>query len=403
MNANDAPIDPPPARIRLRPGREKALLAGHPWLFAGGIASEEGSPEAALARVERADGRPVGIGFYSPRSQVRVRLLTTGDTPVDGRLLAVRLAEAAALRRALVPPDTDGYRILNAEGDGLPGWTVDRFGDVLVSQITVAGLDRLREMAYRELAAAFPDAILFHLGSTAARRGEGLPAEDEVVTGQLPPEVRFRESGLEFVAEIGGQKTGFYCDQRDNRRLVERLAAGRTVLDLFAHGAAFSIYALRGGAVRATAVESATRLLPVARRALLDNRLDAARFEGVAADVFADLRERTERYELVVCDPPPLVRRRAHLDAGARAYKDVNRLAFARVADGGLMLTFSCSGAVDARLFRQILFAAADEAGVRAQLLAPLAAGADHPVSIYHPEGEYLKGWLVRVAGRRAG
>jgi 23S rRNA (cytosine1962-C5)-methyltransferase len=391
------------AIVRLRPGREKPVVAGHPWLFSGAILREEApADDVALARVERSDGRPLGVGFYSPRSQVRVRMVTRDGGAVDRALFAARLADAVRLRRDLVPPATDGYRPVNAEGDALPGWTIDRFGDVLVSHVTVAGLERLRGEAYAALSAAAPAATIVHLGTSPARRAEGLAGEDVVVAGRLPETVELSEHGLVFRAEIGGQKTGFYCDQRENRRRVEGLAGGRTVLDLFAHSGAFSVYALRGGALSATAVESAPRLLEVARRTVAGNGLDAARFEPVAADVFADLRERTARYGIVVCDPPPLARRKAHVDAAARAYKDVNRLALQRVEPGGFLLTFSCSGSVDSKLFRQILFAAADEAGLAVQLLAPLAAGPDHPVSIYHPEGEYLKGWLARVAGPRS-
>src|SRR5690606_10725182 len=176
-----------------------------------------------------------------------------------------RLIAAAELRRTVLPPETDGYRLVNAEGDDLPGWTVDRFGDVLVSHVTVAGLERLRETAYGSLATLFPAAAILHLGSGPARRAEGLTGEDVVVAGELPGIVEFREHGLRFRAELGGQKTGFYCDQRENRRRIERLAGGRTLLDLFAHSGAFSVYALRGGAVAATAVESAPRLLESAR------------------------------------------------------------------------------------------------------------------------------------------
>lgn len=391
------------ARVRLRPGREKPILAGHPWLFSGAILREEApADDVALAQVEASDGRPLGVGFYSPRSQVRVRMLTRDGSAVDRALFAGRLADAVRLRRDLVPPDTDGYRLVNAEGDALPGWTIDRFGDVLVSHVTVAGLERLRGEAYAALSAAAPEATIVHLGTSPARRAEGLAGEDVVVAGRLPETVELSEHGLRFRAEIGGQKTGFYCDQRENRRRVEGLAGGRTVLDLFAHSGAFSVYALRGGALAATAVESAPRLLEIARRTVADNGLDAARFEPVAADVFADLRERTQRYGVVVCDPPPLARRKAHVDAAARAYKDVNRLALQRVEPGGYLLSFSCSGSVDAKLFRQILFAAADETALAVQLLEPLAAGPDHPVSIYHPEGEYLKGWLMRVVGPRS-
>jgi 23S rRNA (cytosine1962-C5)-methyltransferase len=393
--------------VRVKPGRDKALRHGHPWLFSGAIDRVEGDEEAPLARVVDAAGRPLGTGFWSPRSQIRVRLLAAPDETVDRRLFAARLAEALALRRAVLPADTTGWRVLNAEGDGVPGWTVDRFGETFVSQITVAGLEALRGEAYAALATAFPGADVLQSNAAPARRAEGLPAEDEVVAGDPPAEARFTESGLEFTADLAsGQKTGFYCDQRENRRLAERLAGGRAVLDLFAHSAAFGLYALRGGAERVVHVESSTKLIERGRRHYALNGLETAETEGrvewVRANVFEELRRRSDRFGLVVCDPPPLVRRRADLAAGARAYKDLNRLALGLLAPGGLLMTFTCSGAVDAKLFRQILFAAAVEARVRLALLAPLAAAPDHPVAVTHPEGEYLHGWLGMTQGPMA-
>jgi 23S rRNA (cytosine1962-C5)-methyltransferase len=326
---------------------------------------------------------------------------------VDRHLFAARLAEALALRRAVLPPDTTGWRVLNAEGDGVPGWTVDRFGDTFVSQITVAGLEALRDEAYAALATAFPGADVLQSNAAPARRGEGLPAEDEVVAGDPPADALFTESGLTFTADLAaGQKTGFYCDQRENRRLAERLAGGRGVLDLFAHSGAFGLYALRGGAERVVHVESSTKLIERGRRHYALNGLETAETEGrvewVRANVFEELRRRSDRFGMVVCDPPPLVRRRADLAAGARAYKDLNRLALGLLAPGGVLMTFTCSGAVDAKLFRQILFAAAVEARVRLALLAPLAAAPDHPVAVTHPEGEYLHGWLAMAQGPMA-
>jgi 23S rRNA (cytosine1962-C5)-methyltransferase len=321
-------------------------------------------------------------------------------TAADEAFFAARLREALGLRAAVVPAATTGYRVLNAEGDGVPGWTVDRYGDVLVSQITVAGLEALRGSCYPALAAAFPGAAILQANSTPARRAEGLPARDEVIAGDPPGEARFTESGLRFTADVAaGQKTGFYLDQRENRRLAERLAGGRSVLDLFAHSGAFGIYAVRGGAGRVVHVESSERLIDRGRSLYADNGLPAGRAEWLRGNVFEELRRRTDRFGMVVCDPPPLVRRRADLDAGARAYKDLNRLALGRLEPGGVLLTFTCSGAVDAKLFRQILFAAAVEAGVRLALLAPLAAAPDHPVAVTHPEGEYLHGWLAMARG----
>jgi 23S rRNA (cytosine1962-C5)-methyltransferase len=389
------------AVVHLKPGRDKAIREGHPWIFSGAVARRDGPEGAPLARVLDANGRPLGLGFHSPTSQIRVRMLGAGVESADRAFFGQRIAEAVTLRDAVLPPETTGYRVLNAEGDGLPGWTVDRFGDVLVSQMTVAGLEALREEAYAALSEAFPGLAILQANDVPSRRAEGLlVGGDEVIAGEPPAEASFLESGLRFTAELsGGQKTGFYCDQRENRRRVERLAGGRTVLDLFAHSGAFGLYALRGGATRVVHLESSTRLIARGLEHAARNGFDPDRLEWVKANVFEDLRERTEQYGMVVCDPPPLVRKRPDLDAAARAYKDLNRLALRRVAPGGFFLTFSCSGAVDTKLFRQVLFAAAVEAGVRVALLEPLAAAPDHPVAITHPQGEYLKGWLAMVRG----
>ncbi len=402
-------------RVTLSPGRERPIRDGHPWVFSGAIQSEHGDREAAVADVFAASGERLGAGLYSASSQIRVRMLASdpgrgssgqAGAGVDAAYFERRLRAADSWRQRLLPAGTTGYRLLNAEGDGIPGWTVDRFGPILVSQITSAGLEKLRGAAYEALGRLFPGAPILHLGDLAARREEGLPLVAEAIGGVLPPEAAFQESGLTFVAELeGGQKTGFYCDQRENRRLVESFARDRRVLDLFSHSGAFALYALRGRARTVTAVESAGRLNELGRRLLMENHLDPGRTEFVTADVFEDLRRRSERgesYDLVICDPPPLAKRRTHLDKAARAYKDLNRLALGRLAPGGLLLTFSCSGAIDSKLFRQILFAAAVEAGVDLALLAPLAAAVDHPVSVFHPQGEYLKGWLGVVRGRRA-
>jgi 23S rRNA (cytosine1962-C5)-methyltransferase len=398
----------PPAetRVWLRPGRDKAVREGHPWIFSGAVARREGPEDAPIARVFTAGGEPLGLGFHSPASQIRIRLLGAGVESPGRAFFAARLAEALALRQALLgadqgTPETTGYRLLNAEGDGVPGWTVDRFGDVLVSQVTVAGLEAVRGEAYAALLDLLPGSAILQVNGLPARRAEGLPDKvDETIAGEIPGEAPFTESGLAFTADLaGGQKTGFYCDQRENRRLAGTLAGGRTVLDLFAHSGAFGVYALRGGAEQVTHVESSPRLLERGMDQYRRNGLDTGRVEWVRANVFQDLRERTGSYGLVICDPPPLVRKRPDLDSAARAYKDLNRLALQRVAPGGFLLTFSCSGAVDTKLFRQIFFAAAVEAGVRVALLRPLAAAPDHPVAITHPQGEYLKGWLASVAG----
>ncbi len=306
-----------------------------------------------------------------------------------------------ALRREWIGPDTDGYRVVNAEGDGLPGWTVDRFGAVLVSQITVRTVFHLEAILHAVLAEQFPaSSIVLRLGGRF-REAEELERRVEMVQGSVPGPVEFHENGLICEADPwGGQKTGWYCDQRENRRLVRELAAGRRVLDLFAHAGGFGLNALSGGAAQVTWVETSGRLLATAQRLAERNGFDPARIEACQRDVFEDLRQRRERYGLVVCDPPPLARRREEVERASRAYKDLFRLALQRLELGGYLLAFSCSGAVDRRLFRQILFAAAAEAGVRVQLLRELGAGPDHPIDLAHPEGEYLKGALLFLRER---
>jgi 23S rRNA (cytosine1962-C5)-methyltransferase len=392
-------------RVVLKPGREKSVLQGHPWLFSGAVAKVEGgdAKAAGIAEVATAGGEVLGSGFYSPSSQIRVRLAAGPEEAIDQPFFLRRLRAAQALREALVPEDTSAFRLVNAEGDGVPGWTVDRYGDVLVSQVTSAGLEAVRDQAYGAMEELLPQCSILQSNDLPARRAEQLSLKDEMVRGEVPQEVEVQESGLVFSAEmIGGQKTGFYCDQRRNRRLVETLAPGRRVLDLFAHTGGFGLYALRGHAERVVHVESSPRAVERGKAHYASNAavpgIEPGRSRWIQGDVFAELRHHAELYDLVVCDPPPLVPRRGALKAGSRAYKDLNRLALQRLAPGGLFLTFSCSGGVDAKLFRQILFSAAREAGVELALLQPLAAAADHPVSVYHPEGEYLKGWLCRVA-----
>jgi 23S rRNA (cytosine1962-C5)-methyltransferase len=232
-------------------------------------------------------------------------MLGAGVAAADRRFFGDRIAEAAALRDSVLPAETTGYRLLNAEGDGVPGWTVDRFGDVLVSQITAAGLEAVREEAYAALAAAFPGLAIVQSNDVPARRAEGLAHEgDEILAGEPLEAARFAESGLLFMAElVGGQKTGFYCDQRENRRRAERFAAGRTVLDLFSHTGAFALYALRGGAGKVVCVESSSRLIERGRDHVTLNGFPADRLEWVKANVFEDLRRREERYGLVIRPP----------------------------------------------------------------------------------------------------
>ena len=384
-------------------GREAASRRRHPWIFSGSVEKGATAP-AGPVEIRDAAGAFVGRGFSSPTSPIVARIWTFEDHPLDATLVAARLEAAIALRRIVVPAETDGYRLVNAEGDFLPGLVVDRYGGVLSVQATTEGTERARDLWLPALAARFPGATIVQRNDLSSRKGEGLPLEDEVLLGgPVPARAAFREHGLSFVAELaGGQKTGFFLDQRENRHLVRGLAAGRRVLNLFSYSGAFGVAALAGGATRVVHVDVSRPALDLARE---NHRANGQRVDEpdapaatVCADVFEDLRARAatgETWDLIVTDPPAFAKRRGDVDRACRGYKDVNRLAFKLLAPGGFLLACSCSGPVDADLFQKVLFSAALDAGCEARLLEKRGAGPDHPVSIDCPEGEYLKAFLL--------
>ena len=383
----------------LRPGRDDAARRRHPWVFSRALA---GTPPGAAEEIEvrSASGALLGRGFASPRSSIAARLWRFDDGPLDAAFVSGRVQEAARLRERFVPPLTDGYRLVHAEGDGLPGLVVDRYGDVLVVQATTAGTEAARPLWLPALRTLFPEASILQRNDLASRHGEGLELEDEALVGEHPPDrVPFLERGVTYLADLaGGQKTGFFLDQRENRHLVQGLAAGRSVLNLFSYSGAFGVAALAGGASRVTHVDVSEPALALARENHAANAQDLACVETVAADVFDDLRARVgrgETWDVVVTDPPAFAKKTPDVDRACRGYKDVNRLALKLLAPGGLLLACSCSGPISADLFQKVLFAASLDAGVPARILERRGAGPDHPVSIDCPETEYLKAFLL--------
>ena len=392
----------------MKPGRDESVRRRHPWLFSGAIASAEGDGSDGLAEVADAAGRVLAHGAYSPGSQIVARLwMFDGRLPGE-ELFRERFHAARRLREEILPTETTGYRAVNSEGDACPGVLLDAYGETAVLELLTEGTEAwgaALESAARE---AFAPGELLVKRSGAARdrnqkpsplrggRGEGEGGGREL--RRCP----FVENGLRFVADVGaGQKTGFFLDQRENRSRLRALARGRTVLNLFSYSGAFSIAALAGGAVRAVDVDSSAAALELAREHRAANGYAADDRDFVEADVFEDVRRRAaagERWDVVVCDPPAFAKKRADVDRAARGYKDVNRVAMGLVAPGGWLLTCSCSGLVDPDLFQKIVFAASLDAGVPFSISARQGAGADHPVSLDCPEGEYLKGlWLRRA------
>jgi len=392
--------------LTLKPGREKSLKRRHPWIFSGAIARVDGAPEAGETVVVRgASGETLALAAYSPQSQIRARAWSFDrDAKIDAVFLRARVEAAIALRRhSALARHTNAMRLVHAESDGLPGLIVDQYADVLVVQFLSAGAERWRDALLDALVELTGCGAVYERSDAEVRSLEGLLTRTGFVRGDSnASRCPIVEHGLGFRVDIGaGQKTGFFLDQRANRQHVRALAQGRRVLDCFCYTGGFAVAALAGGARRVLALDSSAPALEVARENLAANPLDASKVEFVQADVFGHqrlLRDRGERFDLIVLDPPKFAPTAAQANNAARAYKDINLLACKLLAPGGMLATFSCSGGVSAELFQSIVAGAALDAGIDGRIIGRYGPDADHPVALNFPEGDYLKGLLVLSA-----
>jgi 23S rRNA (cytosine1962-C5)-methyltransferase len=384
--------------VVLKPGRDKAIRHRHHWIFSGAVRDMPDFEDGAVLPVRAADGELLGHAYFNRRSSITGRMVSFGEEPPEA---AVRrsLDRALALRdRSFDPAVTNARRLINAEGDGLPGLVADLYDDVLVLQVATLGMEKLKPLVVDHLAAALRPRAVYERSDLPARREEGLGDVEALLAGEAVDRVRILEGGIPYwVVLTSGQKTGFYLDQRESRRLVRECAAGRRVLNTFAYTGSFSVCALLGGAVRADSVDSSAPAMALARENFELNGLPADAGLFFTADVFEFLREPARDHDFIILDPPAFAKKRTDVVAGCRGYKDINRLALQRVRAPGLVLTFSCSHFVDEGLFQQVVFQAAHEAGRRVRILQKHRQAFDHPVNIYQPETAYLKGFLLYV------
>ena len=386
----------------LKPGREKSLLRRHPWVFSGAIDHVAGRPAAGdTVAIRAANGAFLAWAAHSPQSQIRARVWSWDEgASIDEGFIRARVAGAIA-RRAALTNATDALRLVHGEADELPGVVCDRYADLAVFQFSSAGADRWRELVV--------DAVLAETGSRTAyersdldvRQLEGLPPRSGVLRGELAAEdVEIVEHGLRYgIDVVRGQKTGFYLDQRANRDRVRALASRGDVLNCFCYTGGFTLNALAGGARSVLSLDSSGTALALARENARRNGFADARADWLEADVFTalrGLRDAGRRFDLIVLDPPKFAPTAAHAPKAARAYKDINLLALKLARPGGLLVTFSCSGGISPELFQKIVAGAAADAGVVTELLDRLQADADHPALLSFPEGEYLKGLVLR-------
>jgi 23S rRNA (cytosine1962-C5)-methyltransferase len=387
--------------VHLRPGKQRSLQRRHPWVFSGAVAHVAGDPTAgATVRVQSSDGELLGLGAFSPVSQIRVRMWTFADEIVDDAFVADRITRAAARRTALLASGTDSARLVFSEGDGVPGLTADRYGDTVVCQLTTAGADAWRDVIADALIALPGVRTVFERSDADVREREGLDARVGLMRGDEPdPSLVAHEGRWQFAVDVaGGHKTGFYLDQRNARAAIAGLAAGRRVLNVFSYTGAFSVVAAAGGAESILSIDSSAPALEVAARNASLNGVDIG--EQMEADAFTalrGLRDRARQYDLIMLDPPKLAANDKQVEKASRAYKDLNLLAVKLLAPGGTLLTFSCSGAMSTDLFQKVVAGAALDANRTVRIVGRLAQPSDHPVPLSFPEAEYLKGLVLEA------
>ena len=390
--------------VILQKGREKSVLRRHPWIFSGAIAkADESAAAGEIVCVKSAKGEILGQGAYSPASQIRVRLLEFGADAAFSLARVLRERVAAALSRRTVPAH-GARRLVNAENDGLPGIVVDDYAGYLVCQLTSAGAEAVRDSLFAALQACLPTLSGISVRNDLdVRRKEGLPTEPrfETCVGTEPLErIEIEENGLVYLVDVRkGHKTGFYLDQREARRTVGALAKGRTVLNCFCYTGGFGHAAAQGGAAHVVQVDVSRDALALGAEIAGRNGLSAVE-EFVEADVFAYLRtcrDAGRKFDLIVLDPPKFAETKSQALKAARGYKDINLLAMKLLAPGGILATFSCSGAMTSEFFDTILREAATDARRDFQIVARTRQAPDHPVALNFPEGLYLKGVILRA------
>lgn len=391
------------ATIVLRKGKDESLRRFHPWVFSGAIHHIDGQPEEGdVVSVVSADGDYLGSGHWQVGS-IAVRILTFEDRPIDAQFWHERIAEARRLRQTLRldgRADNDMYRLVHGEGDNLPGLIIDIYGRTAVMQAHSVGMHYARldvSQALQEVYGADLTAIYYKSETTLPLKAAP-DRINEFVFGHTD-ENTARENGLLFHIDwLKGQKTGFFVDQRDNRSLLEQYARGRRVLNMFCYTGGFSVYAMRGGAELVHSVDSSAKAVDLVNANMALNFPEDPRHEAFAEDAFRFLDQmKPDAYDLVVLDPPAFAKHRDAIRNALRGYTRLNNLALRKMPSGSILFTFSCSQAISKDQFRMAVFTAAAMAGRRVRILHQLHQPADHPINIYHPEGEYLKGLVVEV------
>ncbi len=391
--------------ITLKPGREKALNRRHPWIFSMAIQTVNGKPElGATVDILDSKGKWLACGAYSPESQIRVRIWSFDqETIINTNFFIERIKNAAMVRHELISQqELTGYRLVAAESDYLPGITIDHYDNTLVCQLLSAGAEFNRPQIIQALETLYPKHNIYDRSDVEVRKKEGLEPVKGLIKGDEPSELTVvKENGVNILVDIvNGHKTGFYFDQRDNRRIAGEFCKDKTVLNCFSYTGTFGIYALKNGAKHFTNVDLSQGALDIAKQNIEANDLDLSKVDFVQADVFKLLRryrDEGKTFDVIILDPPKFADNKAQLNGACRGYKDINMVAMQLLNPGGTLLTYSCSGLMPADLFQKIVADAALDAKRDAQIVARLSQASDHPIASTFPEGFYLKGLALTV------
>jgi 23S rRNA (cytosine1962-C5)-methyltransferase len=393
------------AQVILKQGREKSVNNRHPWIFSGAISRVEGNPaNGDVVDVWNSKARFVGRGIYNDKSQIQVRLLTWNpNDSIDEDFWRRRIRRALAGRQALFEsPDTDAFRLVYSEADGVPGFIADQYGTWLVVQFLSLAVERYRQTILDILVDLVAPQGIYDRSEGESREKEGLVSVTGPVWGEIPPDmIEITENSHTFLVDIKlGQKTGFYLDQRENRQKASKYFPNKEILNAFAYTGAFSVYAAYAGAKRIMNIDSSERALQIAERNMRRNGFGEREDIYAVADVFEIMRayrDNNWKFDVVILDPPKFAPSKRQVDKATQGYKDINLLALKLLKPGGVLISFSCSGAISSDLFQKVLFGAAVDAGRHVQIIERLSQSADHPVLLTFPESEYLKGLVCRV------
>jgi len=384
--------------VILKQGKEKAIKNRHHWIFSGAVQSMPDFENGSVLGVISHDGEFLGRAYFNKKTSIIGRMLVFDKSP-EKEAIKKNIIDAVNMRCAFFNEDTNAYRLINGEGDGLPGLIVDRYNHVLVIQISTLGMEKLKPYILEILIDELSPKLIYEKSKLPSRKEEGMTNFEGCLHGEVMDPVEIKENGMRFkVNLVKSQKTGFYLDQRGMRMLTRKFAKGKKILNCFSYTGAFTAYALRGGAIRVDSVDESEEAIHLARENVKLNGYDVRNNKFYVADVFSFIRAIHDEYDFIILDPPAFAKKKSDVIKACRGYKDINRVAMGKVSKGGLIMTCSCSYYVDEALFQKVIFQAASEAGKNVRIIQQHHLALDHPVNIFHPESQYLKAFLLYLS-----